>query len=299
MSPDSSDPAGTRVGILLFSLGIFMFALNDALGKWLMAGYTAQQLLLVRSLGAFLVLGPLALLDPASVQIRGQWGLHALRIACMAADSFAFYFSTKYLPLADVMTFYLAGPLIITALSGPVLGETVGLFRWSAVIVGFLGVVLALRPSGASFSGVALIALAGSAMFAAAITITRKLRGTPWLGLIFWQYLGSGLVGAIASPFAWVTPSAWDTGLMMIVGILSMGCFIAITKALKRTDASVLAPFQYTSIVWAGLLGWLIWSDVPNSRTLLGIVVIVASGLAVWWREQRRGTTATTAVPVP
>ena len=131
MLPESSRPNSTRTGILLFSLGVFLFALNNALGKWILADYTAQ-LLLVRSIGAGAVLLPLAVKSPQSIRLTGQWPLHGLRVVCMTVDSFAFYFSSKYLPLADVMTFYLAAPLIITALSVPLLGETVGPFRWGA-----------------------------------------------------------------------------------------------------------------------------------------------------------------------
>lgn len=299
MAPESSRAAGARAGILLFSLGVFLFALNDALGKWLMTGATSQQLLFVRSLGAALVLVPLALRNPGRIRLKDQWGLHALRIGCMTADSFMFYLATKYLPLADVMTFYLAAPLMITALSVPFLGETVGTFRWTAVLVGFGGVVMALQPSGTAISGAALLALAGASMFACAITTTRKLRDTHWVGLIFWQFVGSGLVGGLASPIGWVPLSFQAIVLMAIVGLMSMSAFICITKALNLADASVVAPFTYTSIVWAVIVGWLVWGDVPDRNTALGIVIIVGSGLAVWWREQRRGVVPPTAVPVP
>jgi S-adenosylmethionine uptake transporter len=299
MLPESRRPTGASAGILLFSLGIFLFAVNDALGKLLMADATSQQLLLVRSAGAACVLVPLALHSPDRLRLRGQWGLHAVRIACMTADSFAFYLATKYLPLADVMTFYLAAPLIITALSVPFLGEHVGPFRWTAVLVGFAGVVVALKPTGAAFSGASLMALGGASMFAGAITTTRKLRDTHWLGLIFWQFLGSGIVGAMASPIGWHTPSVRAFLLMAFVGVLSMSAFICITKALNLAHASVVAPFTYTSILWAGALGWLIWGDVPSHNTALGIIIIVASGLVVWWREQKRQTVSPPAVPIP
>lgn len=299
MTSDSPRLSGTTVGILLFSVGILFFALNDALGKLVVAHCTVQQLLLVRSIGAAMVLVPFTLARRQDVRLRDQWGLHALRIACMTADSFAFYFATKFLPLADVMTFYLAAPLLITALSGPLLGERIGAFRWGAVVVGFLGVVVALRPSGAAFSPPALIALGGSSMFACAMTITRKLRDTPWLSLVAWQCIGSGLVGAALSPVGWITPGAVDLGLMALIGIVSMACFVCVTWALQRADASVLAPFQYVSIVWAVILGWLIWGDVPDRNTAVGIVVIVGSGLAVWWREQRSPGPTAAAVPAP
>lgn len=264
-----------------------------------MVGATAQQLLLIRSIGAAVVLVPLVVRNPHSIRVTGQWPLHVLRVACMTCDSFAFYAASKFLPLADVMTFYLAAPLIITALSVPFLGERVGPFRWTAVLVGFVGVVIALRPTGDAISTPALIALGGSCLFACSIIVTRKLRNSPWLGLIFWQFVASGIVGAATSPIGWVTPSLWEAGLMALVGIMAIVCFIAITKSLQLADASVVAPLQYTSIVWAGLMGWLVWGDIPDRAMTCGIVVIVASGLAVWWREQTREAVSPTAVPVP
>ena len=299
MAPLRFTRAQTRTGILLFSLGVFLFALNDALAKWLVADYTVGQLLLVRSLGAAPVLAFLVWRNPVSLRLEGQWALHALRIACMTGDSFSFYFATRTLPLADVMAFYLAAPLIITALSGPFLGERVGPFRWTAVLVGFGGVLIALRPNGTTISADALIALAGSCMFAVAITTTSKLRGTQWQPLVTWQFVGGAIVGAATSPLGWVTPGPRDLALMMVVGIVAIICFICITKALKLADASVVAPFQYSSIVWAAALGWLIWGDVPDRNTVLGVFIIVGSGLAVWWREQTRGTAEPAAVPVP
>lgn len=286
-------------GVLLFALGIFIFAVSDALGKWIMVAATSQQILFVRSLGAALVLGPLAWREPHRLKLRGQLGLHGLRIGCMTADSFCFYLATRTLPLADVMTFYLAAPLIITALSVPALGERVGRFRWAAVLVGFVGVLIALRPSGASVSFGALVALSGAVMFAGAITTTRKLRDTDWLGLIVWQFVGGGLVGLLASPIGWVPLHGMTPVLMAVVGVLSMAAFVCITNALKIADASAVAPLTYTSIVWAGLLGWVIWGDVPDRNTAVGIVVIVASGLVVWWRERGRAPTAAEAVPIP
>ena len=287
-----TNPVGAGAGVGLFSLGIFMFALNDALGKWLVADYAVGQLLFLRTIGAVAVLGPLLWNSRADVRIRDQWSWHALRILCMAADTFSFYFATKSLPLADVMTFYLAAPIIITALSVPFLKEKVGRFRWAAVLVGFGGVVIALKPTGAAFSPAALIALFGSTMFATAITVTRRLRDTHWLTLVTWQFIGAGILGAVASAFTWTAPGAIDLALMFLVGIISIICFICITKALALAPASLLAPFQYASIVWAVVLGWLVFGDTPTPNIVLGSLVIIASGLAVFYRERWRARQA-------
>ena len=291
---------GHGAGIALYSLGVLLFAVNDALGKWLVGPYGVPEVLALRSVGAAAVLVPLVLWRRPDLDIRDQWRPHALRIACAVVDSFAFYFASRALPLADVMCFYLAAPLIITALSALALGEPVGRFRWSAVGVGFLGVVVALRPSGASFSAPALVAILGATAFAGSIAVTRRLRRTDWLTLTAWQYLGTGLFGAAMLPIGWVAPSAADFGLMALVGAVSMSCFVCITRALALAPASLLAPFQYASIVWAALMGYAVWGDVPGPSVILGAAVIVASGLVVLARERMRGLRVADGVaPVP
>jgi S-adenosylmethionine uptake transporter len=158
--------------------------------------------------------------------------------------------------------------------------------------------MVALQPTGAAFSPSALIALFGSTMFASAITITRKLRNTHWLTLIVWQYLGAGFVGAVAGPFDWIPPRFVDLILMFLVGVVSMLCFVCINRALRLAPASLLAPFHYTSIVWAVAFGWLGWGDLPRPNVWLGICIIVCSGLFVWHREQSKSRTeALSAVP--
>lgn len=289
----------TSVAIGLFSAGIFLFALNDALGKWLVTGYPVGQILLLRTLGAALFLLPLLARYPASRARPAQLGLHILRILLMAGDTFSFYDATRSLPLADVMTFYLAAPLFVTALASVLLRERIGPWRATAVVIGFIGVLVALHPSGAALSPAALVALAGSLMFASALVITRQLRQTHWVTLIAWQFVGAGLIGAMTSSIAWVTPGWLDLALMLLVGCISMLCFISINKALTLAQASLLAPLQYVSIVWAVLLGWLIWGDLPTPGMWAGIVLIVASGTIVWLRERVAPRAPVLETPMP
>ena len=285
-----SDTAG--LGVVLYLAGVALFALNDALGKWLVADYGVGQLMLLRSIGAGVVLAPLI----ASLRIKfidpRRPGLQVLRVLCAAIDTFAFYYATRYMPLADVMTFYMATPLIVTALSAILLGEKVERFRWIAVLIGFVGVLIALRPSPQMLSWAAPIALFGATTFALSQTITRELRGIHWLPLVLWQFIGTGLVGAATIPWTWTTPSLFDLGLMFLVGAVAMLCFIFIVRALALARASVLAPLQYSAILWAAILGWLIWRDVPTLPIILGNAVIIGSGLFVAARGKMVGKAA-------
>ena len=272
-------PATARTGIVLYSIGIFFFAVNDALGKWLVVDYSPGQLMFLRAVGACLILPLLFRGTRATLRVEGQYGLHILRILCSAGDTFAFYGATRTLPLADVMTFYMAAPLITVVLSALVLRERVDRWRWLAVGCGFAGVLIALRPGHAALSPAAFLALGGAVLFALTITVTRMLRDTNWLTLVAYQVVGTGAVGALVSLIAWSTPGLLDLGLMFTVGIVSMACFMALTRALALAPASLLAPFHYMSIVWAALLGWLVWRDVPGVFTLAGVGVIIVSGL--------------------
>jgi len=284
---NSPPPAAPGLGVALYSLGVFLFALNDALGKWLAADYGVGQLMMLRSIGAGVVLAPMIASLRVDLFDFAQAPLQALRILCMAADTYAFYWATRFLPLADVMTFYMAAPLIVVALSAPLLGERVERFRWIAVLVGFVGVLVALRPSPATFSWASLLALFGSTMFALGQTVTRRLRRTHWLPLVVWQFAGACVIGAATTPFAWTTPTRFDLALMFLVGAVSMACFVFITRALAMSRAAALAPLLYVEIVWAAILGWLVWRDAPTWPMLLGNAIIIASGLYVAARDMR------------
>jgi S-adenosylmethionine uptake transporter len=277
------------LGIALYLAGVGLFALNDALGKWLVADYSVGQLMLLRSVGAGVVLAPMILsLRVNVIDPRRPW-LQGLRVLCAGVDTFAFYYATRSMPLADVMTFYMATPLITTALSALLLGEKVERFRWIAVLIGFVGVLIALRPSPHMFSWGAPIALFGATSFALSQTLTRELRSIHWLPLVFWQFVGGGLLGAATIPWAWTTPDLFDLGLMFLLGIVAMVCFIFIVRALALARASVLAPLQYSAILWAAILGWLIWRDAPTLPILVGNAVIIGSGLYVAARGKMVG----------
>ena len=286
MFPSRSATMGLGVGLYL--AGVFLFALNDALGKWLVKDYGVGQLMMLRAAGSAFVLAPMmAALRPSLIEVERP-ALQALRVVCMAGDTFAFYWATRFMPLADVMTFYMASPLIVTALSAPVLGEKVERFRWIAVLAGFVGVVIALKPTPAMFSFASPLALFGAIMFALGQTFTRKLRHAHWLQLTVWQFAGGGLIGAMTTPFAWAAPGAFDLVLMALVGIVSMFCFVLITRALALARAAVLAPLQYSAILWATLMGFIVWGDVPTLPIIVGNAVIIASGLYVAANDGRR-----------
>lgn len=274
-------------GILLYLTAIFFFAINDALGKWLVVGYGPGQLLALRAIGAMFVLAPLIWRLGVRIDDSRRLGLQTLRVLAMALDAFCFYYATKTMPLADVMTFYMASPLIVTAMSAVFLKEQVEAFRWLAVGVGFVGVVIALQPSAAILSTASPWALLGAMMFGLGQTITRRLRGVHWLHLVVWQFVGAGAVGAVTLPWTWATPTPMDLALLFLLGIVAMLCFISMTRALAIAPASVLAPFVYSSMVWATIIGWVVWRDAPTAPIWIGNAIIIASGLFVlyWDRE--------------
>jgi len=276
-------------GIGFMLAGIAVFSINDALGKWLLADYSVGELLLIRSVAALLLLAPL-LRDAGIGGFRAapRPALQIVRVALSTLEVAMFFWAVSYLPLADAATFYLAGPIYVTALSVVMLGERVGWRRWTAVLVGFVGVVLALRPSAASFTPPALIALGGSFFFAVLMVTTRMLRATSDMVLTSGQIVGTLLFGAVAAPFGWVTPSWRDFMLLSLFGVLSIVALACVNRSLKLAPASVVVPYQYTMIVWAIALGYVVFGDVPDLFMLAGAAIIVAAGLYIFWREQVR-----------
>ncbi|WP_269930992.1 DMT family transporter [Aminobacter sp. HY435] len=274
-------------GVLLMLLGDFMFALNDAMGKWLVTSFSVGQVLFIRSIGAFIILGPMiAKQGIAPLTKVERPGLQVLRVVLATADTAFFYAAVAYLPLADVMTFYMAGPIYIAALSHFFLGEKVGWRRWIAIVLGFCGVVIALRPSTASLSLASLFAIVGSLSFSVTLILSRKLRATNDTTLVTWQTLGALAVGAILAIADWRSPTALDWSAMLLLGVVSCAAHLMITRALKLAPASLLAPLQYTLLLWAVVFGIAFFGDYPDAQGLIGSAIIVLAGLFIFHRQK-------------
>ena len=297
--PLTSKPTpAAYAGIGLMLLGIFLFALNDALGKWLIATYSVGQLLLVRSVAG------LALLMPFIK--REGWGafsnaprpwIQLLRPMFSTFEVACFYWALAYMPLADVMTFYLAGPIYVTAISPFILGEKIGWRRWLAVLAGFAGVMIALNPSEQSLTTAAMVALAGSFAFSMLMIATRLVRGTSDIVLVTTQTVGALAFGAVVAPLSWVALNGRDTALLVLLGVTAMIAHVCINRALKLAPASVVVPYQYTTIVWAILLGYIFFGDIPAPAMLIGAAIIIAAGIYIFIREVRAAKAVTFADP--
>jgi drug/metabolite transporter (DMT)-like permease len=287
----AAERRAATAGILVMLASVLLYSLNDVLGKWLVTAYAVGQVMVLRSLGALAVIGPLAWRRlRASGWLLPRPRLQALRVLLGALECVCFYWAVGHLPLADAMTFWMAAPIFVTALSALLLGERVGARRWLLVAAGFLGVALALGADlGASAGLPALVAFAGSLLYALFLVASRQLRDTPDVVMAALQMLGGlavGLALVLAAPAAWVTPSAPDLALMALLGLVATLGHIGVTRALKLAPASVVVPYQYSFLIWAALFGWLVFGDVPGLEVLLGAAVIVAAGLLLH-REQR------------
>jgi drug/metabolite transporter (DMT)-like permease len=293
--PEQKIRSGAMLGIGLMLLGVFLFSVNDVMGKWLVSAFSVGQVLLLRSIAALVVLLPLMRRQKVPFAVPPQPGLHAFRIVLSTLEVACFYWAVTYLPLADVMTYYLAGPIYVAAFAAFWLGERIDKPRMLAIGIGFVGVLIAMRPSPATFSLPALVALAGSVSYALLMVTTRKLRETHDATLVLGQILGTLIFGIVMAPLAWVTPGALELTGLFLLGIVSMGGHACVNRSLKTAPASVVAPYQYTLIIWAIVLGYLAFGDVVEFWTLVGAAIICAAGLALILFERetaRRGRVA-------
>ena len=280
--------SNVRLGIVMMLLGILLFATNDVLGKWLVATYSVGQLLVIRSAIGIAVLLPFLWRGGLRRLFNVERpALQVTRVVLSSAEVYGFYFAVIYLPLADTMTYWLASPIYVAALSPLLLGEKVGWRRWTAISIGFCGVLIALNPSSATMTAPALISIAGSLAFTFMMISGRSLRNTPDTTLVFWQMVGAGLLGLATAPFNWVPVAPFDLALLMLLGVVAMVAHVCVNRSLKLADAAIVVPFQYTLLFWAIVFGWLVFGDVPKPHMLAGAVIIVAAGLFIFFREQK------------
>ncbi len=289
ISTGMNERAARLAGIALMLAGVWAFSFGDALGKYIVATYPVGQLLFLRAIASLVLLSPLIWRSRAEFVRLERPGLHLLRIVLSTLEVAAFFVAVRYLPLADVITFYLASPIFVTALSALLLREQVGWRRWCAVAVGFCGVLIAMRPSAQTISWPALIALGGSVSFSFLMLITRSLRGASDVVLASSQFVGTLVFGALLLPFGWLTPTWPDLSLFAVAGAISVGALLCINRSLKLAPASVVVPYQYSMIVWAVLFGYAVFGDVPTLATLIGAAIIIGAGFYIFLREQALG----------
>jgi drug/metabolite transporter (DMT)-like permease len=274
-------------GIGFMLVAVFFFGLTSAVGKWLVAKYPVGEFLLLRSLFTLVLLSPFIWRAGTAAFVHApRRGLQVVRVALIAVEVAMFFWAVSQMPLADAQTFYLAGPIYVTALSVWLLHERVGWRRWTAVLIGFSGVVVALRPSSASFTLPALIVLTGSIIYALLLIATRVLRDTDATVLMTAQFAGILLLGAILAPFAWITPTPHDLMVFLGLGAVSLASQFCVLRALKLADASVVVPYQYTLIIWSIVFGWQLFGEWPDGWTVTGAAIIIAAGLYIFWREK-------------
>lgn len=297
ISPQADARSTHLAGVGLMLLSVFMFSFGDALGKYIVATYSVGQLLCLRACAALFVLSPMIWRHRARFFALERPRLQLIRVILSTLEVAAFFLATVYLPLADVTTYYLACPIFVTALSAIVLGEQVGWRRWSAILIGFCGVLIALKPSAQSVTWPAMIALAGSLAFSWLMLITRSLRATPDIVLASAQFLGTLAFGAVVAPFGWVTPTWVHLCLFFASGAISVCALLCVNRSLKFAPASTVAPYQYAMIVWAVMFGYVVFGDVPQAHTALGAAIIIAAGLYIFLRERELGRPETLVNP--
>lgn len=287
-SAGNSDARSARLaGIGMILLSIVIFAFSNAFSKWVVAYCPPAQIFFIRGFGAIAVLMPFLAQDRfAAMRNVPRPGLQALRVILSVSDGLLYFTAIKYIPLVDASTCYLAAPIFVTAFSAVFLREPVGWRRWTAAIVGFIGVIIALQPSSASFSVYALIALAGCLCSSVLMIVTRYVRGTPDTFLAVSQIAGSFAIGGLIASFMWVPPTWAITGALLIGGIVNVAGLLAANRAVKLAPASVIAPFQYIMIIWAIALGYIVFNDVPSLSTLLGAAIVAAAGIYIFLRER-------------
>lgn len=291
----SPDPAALRAanrrGILAMAAGMASFVSNDALVKFVSQSLPAGQLIFIR--GIFATLLVLALCH--ALGVSGQIRLLAERkvIARAAFDAFAtmtYLTSLFHLPIGNATAINMATPLFITVFAVIAFKEQVGAGRWMAIATGFAGVLLVVQPSGTAFNAYALLCLGGTVLHASRDLITRMIdKSVPSILITLSTAIAVALLAGIFSLFEeWKPVTAQHLALLAASSVFLSGGYFLMTVAMRGGEMSVIAPFRYAGLLFALVLGFIVWGDVPNAVAWAGIALLVAAGLYVLHSERSR-----------
>ncbi|MBW9116592.1 DMT family transporter [Rhizobium cauense] len=290
LSRTDNHPSSPLVGIALACSGYSLFALQDAMVKWLVADYAVPQILFVRSIVIAVVSGIMVrrLRHPSILKSPHRKSL-LLRAGLMISAWMAFYSAARHLGLAEITTMYFSAPIMVVFLSILILKENVGRMRWLACIGGFIGVLLAANPTEApNLLPAAMVIFAGFCWAWSTVLVRLVSRTESTLNQMMATSFLFVLACAAMLPWLWKTPDALGWALMIGLGLVAALGQYLLYEGFRHAPASTLAPMEYSGLVWAFLYGYLIWSEVPKANVVAGAVLIVASSLALVWWERRQ-----------
>ncbi|WP_334128313.1 DMT family transporter [Sneathiella sp.] len=275
-------------GVIYMLVGILFMSLTDAFAKLLVeANYSVLQMLAIRGLFLMVPLTAWMIWRGGTKRIRtNRKGMHVIRAIFGVLAPLLFYLSLKELPLATATVIFFVSPFIMTALSVPLFGEKVGIYRWSAIVVGFSGVLIVMQPGGGMLKWEALLVLGSSLCYCGIMLTGRVLTRTETtLAVVFYNTLGVLIITAFITLFTWEPMPLRDIGLIALMAALSLVSSVCMIRSFAVGEVAVITPFEYTGIIWSVILGFLFFGDFPPSHVWLGIVVIAGSGLFMIYRE--------------
>jgi drug/metabolite transporter (DMT)-like permease len=288
-APGTSSRPLLGIGLMLAAMAILPFL--DVVAKYL----GQQSVPIVEIVWARLFFGMLITL-PVAWKYGGPRGLipnpfwmHTWRGIFLCGATFFFFWALKFLPIADTLAIFFVQPLIVTLLSPLVLGEKVGIRRWVAVMVGFVGTLVIIRPGFQEFNPGMLMALAAGTSLAIYMLLTRKMSGRahPMVTTFHTNVAGSVLM-TVAVIFFWQTPTPAQWGLFLLLGVIATAGHSLIVKAYDHAEASLLAPFAYAEMIMAVVAGWYFFGDFPDRWTFLGVGILISCALYISYRERVR-----------
>lgn len=287
-------------GIGYLCLGILIFSLQDLIIKLMSGAYPVTQAVAIRSVVAFpILIAMLASTGSLSLLWTRQIGWVLLRAMILLATYLAYYMAFPVMKLADAVVLFFVAPIFIALLAGPVLGERLGLVKWSAVVLGFAGAVVALNPTAEIFEPAALLVLFAALFYAIAQLMARRMAATQQAGVqAFYQNFAYMLAApALAAAFwsldltssthpsidflvrPWIMPNTRDLMLMAACGPIAAVAMTLLTQAYRRAEANIIGTFEYTALFWSSIWGYLVWREVPSEWTLIGAAMIVTAGI--------------------
>ncbi len=297
MAPQPQRRSQSLLGLAYMAAGMFIFSAVDTQAKILTDSLHPWQIVWSRQLGLLAGVVIILMIKGFSILKTPQPGLQIARGAIAVGSATLFIVALSYVPLADAVVVSFTAPFMVTVLGALVLAEKVGIHRWTAVCVGFIGTLIVIRPGLGVMHPAVLLVVVAAGLFAMRQVISRRLSDTDkTTTTVAYTALVGSLILTIPLPFVWQTPSG-SSEIMLLVSIAVMAAFaeILVIKALEVAQAVVVAPVQYTLIIWGTAYGYLVFNQLPDMWTWVGTAVIIASGVYTLQRERKSASQNATA----